>query len=106
LSAAADNRFGRPDVAKPHDRIGDDAIVNAALPPASTAARKKTHVGGHKLLLNAWSGSVATTCEMAALSAMEQSVPCAAGCRWSSFPAVVKRLQTRSGSTSEVTPTR
>jgi hypothetical protein len=35
------------------DRIGDDAIVSAALPPASAAARKETRVGGHGLLLYA-----------------------------------------------------
>ena len=35
------------------DRIGDDAIVSAALPPASATARKETRVGGHGLLLYA-----------------------------------------------------
>ena len=39
------------------DRVGDDAIVIAALPPAFAAARKETRVGGHGLLLYAWSGS-------------------------------------------------
>ena len=32
---------------------GDDAMVSAALPPASAAVRKETRFGGHGLLLYA-----------------------------------------------------
>jgi hypothetical protein len=40
-----------PELQKARDCIGDDAIVSAALHPASAAARKETRVGGHGLPL-------------------------------------------------------
>ena len=63
--ASASHRSHESSCRAPHDRFrnpgstprtiafGDDAIVSAALPPASAAARKETRVGGHGLLLYA-----------------------------------------------------
>jgi hypothetical protein len=74
-----DDCFARPTVAVAHDRVGDDAMVSAALPPASAAARKETRVGGHVLLLYAWRSSVPSTRDVAAPSQMEQSVDMCGG---------------------------
>jgi hypothetical protein len=49
----AHDRFRHTRPSFSHDRYGDDAIVSAALPPASAAAREETRVGGHGLLLYA-----------------------------------------------------